>query len=198
MFGEAVEARSAAASVPTEHTAMQQRACEAAMTVALPVMTRALREMAERALAAQAEWQQTLVQRLDTTMLEIRRTFASPPAANATSPRQSEELEIIDVDASESKSDACLRSKPVPLKKFLRERWQADWLRAGVRHTCCALQFAVLLQARGVGGNCGVRGARGVPAGRVRESRRDERTKRAWDRNDERNDRLLEAQTVKC
>ncbi len=124
-------------------------ACEA---VVLQTVIPAMKRVVDEALAAKFdEWQQVAVQRLDATLREMARSTGRPVVNINTSARNAADLEKINVDAPESPEDvARLRSTASPLNKFLRERWQTQWVRAGLRHTSCSLQFSILMQARRV------------------------------------------------
>ena len=124
-------------------------ACEA---VVLQTVIPAMKRVVDEALAARFdEWQQVAVQRLGATLREMARSTGRPVVNINTSARNAADLEKINADAPESPEDvARLRRTASPLNKFLRERWQTQWVRAGLRHTSCSLQFSILMQARRV------------------------------------------------
>ncbi len=153
-FGEAVEAAAGVNARPTD----LRTACEAvALQTVIPAMTRVVDQalaakfdqLARQAAEAQLQWQQVVVQRLDATLKEVARSTGRPVVNINTSAWHEEDLRKINVDAPEGPEDAArLRATASPLTKFLRERWQAQWVRAGLRHTSCSLQFSILMQAR--------------------------------------------------
>ena len=151
-FGRAVEADFA----PVDPNQLQ-KACEDALArTFVPAMTRVIDEtfaarideLAQQAAAAQAQWQQAALRQLDATLREMGRSSSRPVVNINTSARHEGDLDKVNVEAPENAEAAArLRSAASPLTKFLREQWQPEWARAGVRHTSCTLQFSILMQA---------------------------------------------------
>ena len=158
-FGRAVEAVHSVHSNSVEPKQLQKTCKDIVARTLIPAMTRVIDKMfaskineaVHQAATAQVEWQQAALRQIDITLREIGRSSSRPIVNINTSTRHQGDLDRINVDAPETTEDAArLRSAASPLTKFLRERWQHEWVRAGVRHTSYTIHFSILMQAGSV------------------------------------------------
>lgn len=133
-FGEHVEVHSACEDAMTArivHTVVPQ-----IVERCLPAFELQFKDAFDKMWSAQAE-------RLEAVLRGVR------PTVNInTSARDASDLEHINVGAENPEDIARLKKTTSPVTRFLREKWQPEWLRAGIRHTCVSLHFSVLMQAR--------------------------------------------------
>ena len=122
------------------------RACQTFLEGAVPRLVDALAAKFQDVLEAQAKAQHEALAQMQTT---ARQLASARPVVNINqSPRGGlDALEHANLDAPEdAEAAARIRRSAAPLNHFLRDRWQAEWKRAGLRHTAVSLQFAVLMQ----------------------------------------------------
>ena len=158
VFGEHVEAATSPTGSLPPTQELVQKTCETVIVqTVVPAMIRVvdeafsakLDEITKQACATRKQWERAMLQKVETAIRDIHRASLGRPVVNInTSARHAADLERINVDAPENPEDvATLRNTASPLTKFLREKWQPEWLRAGVRHTSVSLHFSILMQA---------------------------------------------------
>ena len=121
------------------------------MQTAVPAIARMVDVVSAKfqdVLAVQARAQQEVLAQMQAA---ARQLAGVRPVVNINQSSRGglDALEHANLDAPEDEQGAArIRRSAAPLSKFLRDRWQPEWKRAGLRHTSVSLQFAVLMQER--------------------------------------------------
>jgi len=145
-FGEHVEA----ASSSGVQQDLAQKTCEAVVQAAVPAIARmvdACSKQFQEALAVQAAAQQEALGQMQAAARQLAGARAVVNI-NTSSRGGLDSLDHANLDPPVDEEGAeRIRRSAAPLTKFLRDRWQSEWKRAGLRHTSVSLQFAILMQA---------------------------------------------------